>query len=807
VASATGVFSALSLFAVTGSAAPTNPTIPLKAAPVRSTEPIVLTGSQFPAWSAGPEFTFHEPMSPLNSNVDGSTPGSPQGPEPKQLQSACYDPNANYGGGGGTDPAKGDHNCYQPSRLPLRTIPVTKGVDPRRVLGYRWDANLGQFVQIPFQVDQVFTRYLSNNESDFAFYSGTDQHIDYAYDREGFRWLSNCGAPGVTCPSNKPANIPDVCWSMPYKSAQAGNFYDGQAATPSPNGFHLVDKDEMVFMAKDAGAAAPQGAAFPAGVLDAYKVHVADPFQAGTTNEASGYIYVALAGDKGPAPQYTAANSPYVHYQPDADAGMFIYSRSSYGGYGAAPSGQYCNADGTLSVDATGKPNVAQRRPKDTAWVWTPRYAFRYDGRWLMTEIHVSDNGDGYVDASGGLHNYGPNVVDRWKARAFQQSPGGHTPCCGYEEEATNWGGSSQLFGEKAGPVRVIRATWGADSSTNNVRREIFYNDQVRYQDALRVHVIPPFDGIYVQRDMAAGTMDTYYNPYQKQGVPVLGINEEVFGNVHSSFGSNGLCYSSQDKAGSLLRAVTGTPSIQVLPPGSTSNCDNNDVHGDFDFFDPTFSGPPGALAWEETTGDHGTLVERWTANTYSPGGVLISAATAFPYYRDDSCFDDGTGTDPGPKLNLRSKDEPKTWWYDPATGQPTSGFNPPAGVATNPRRCWNHHVDGTPYNIPGTKSFDPLKPVESSDPTPNPRFGPQGDVRYFQGDIGTHGLHVIMVADSDNAQMTVPVDELDSEQIQVILPGRQGNVGEAYGRAFEKPLLTTEAPADGLMVETLGLP
>ena len=79
--------------------------------------------------------------------------------------------------------------------------------------------------------------------------------------------------------------------------------------------------------------------------------------------------------------------------------------------------------------------------------------------------------------------------------------------------------------------------------------------------------------------------------------------------------------------------------------------------------------------------------------------------------------------------------------------------------------------------------------------------------MRYFQGDIGTHGLHVMMIADSDNAQMTVPVDELDSEQIQVILPGRQDNVGEAYGRAFEKPLVTTEAPADGLMVETLGLP
>jgi len=139
--------------------------------------------------------------------------------------------------------------------------------------------------------------------------------------------------------------------------------------------------------------------------------------------------------------------------------------------------------------------------------------------------------------------------------------------------------------------------------------------------------------------------------------------------------------------------------------------------------------------------------------------------------------------------------------------GQTTPASTPPAGVKLTPRRCWNHHVDGTPYNIPGTQSFDPTKPTEKSDPVPNPKFSPQGDIHYFQGDIGTHGLHVMLIADSDNAQQTVPIDELDSEQIQVILPGRQANVGEAYGRAFEKPLATTAAPADGLQVENVAAP
>src|SRR5258708_1167028 len=98
------------------------------------------------------------------------------------------------------------------------------------------------------------------------------------------------------------------------------------------------------------------------------------------------------------------------------------------------------------------------------------------------------------------------------------------------------------------------------------------------------------------------------------------------------------------------------------------------------------------------------------------------------------------------------------------------------------------------------------MKAAERAEPPPNPKFSPQGDIRYYQGDIGTHGLHVMLIADSDNAQMTVPVDEIDSEQVQVILPGRQANVGEAYGRWFEKPLVATAGPARGVMVENVAM-
>src|SRR5205823_2939286 len=80
--------------------------------------------------------------------------------------------------------------------------------------------------------------------------------------------------------------------------------------------------------------------------------------------------------------------------------------------------------------------------------------------------------------------------------------------------------------------------------------------------------------------------------------------------------------------------------------------------HLSMDLTDPTFSNPEGGLQWEEITGPAGTVVDRWRLNQVTPGGTLQDLV-ATSYYRDNSCFDDGTGTNPGPKLHLRSADEP----------------------------------------------------------------------------------------------------------------------------------------------------
>ncbi|HEY2635971.1 MAG TPA: hypothetical protein VGI54_01170, partial [Solirubrobacteraceae bacterium] len=150
----------------------------------------------------------------------------------------------------------------------------------------------------------------------------------------------------------------------------------------------------------------------------------------------------------------------------------------------------------------------------------------------------------------------------------------------------------------------------------------------------------------------------------------------------------------------------------------------------------------------------YGSIVDRYQidkATDLTPGGAAQSLL-AVPYYRDDACFDDGTGTDPGPKVHLRSADEPSV------------------AADGTPRRCWTP-ADGDPG----------------------------GSDHYFQGSIGTHGLHLLMVAESDNARQTVPLDEIVAEQRMVMLPGQcDGSAGERYGRGTEKPLISMALPYAG---------
>jgi hypothetical protein len=666
-----------------GTALPGVATGPL-VTPGRETDPVVLTGAEFPTWAAPADVTVKAPDT--------------GGPECQGLGNDCT------------------HNTYEDPDLSTQAVLDSEGVPVDRLLAYRFDG--AEFSQIPFQVDEVFTRYLSNNASGFSFYSMVDQHTTYAFEREGFRWTESA--------------TDDACLAAPASDV---------ATDPVPG---LDTLDELVFMARDAGEQISSDATLPEGIEEVYEVAVVDPHRP----ESPGYVYVALAAEDGPAPAFDASNG-YVRYERDADADVFLFSQSSYRDYGNAPHGAWWDpASGTCRTD-----ELRQRRPGDQATVATPRYRFRYEGRWLMTELQVS------ADAAGDW-TYGTDLVDRWKARAFQQRPGGETPCCGYEEEENNWGGSSQLLGELSGPVRTIRETWGADSGTNVVRRETFYRDEIRQKTYLRVHPIPPIDGIYAQWDHNAGAVETYYNPHVPDGVAIDGRNDEVFGNTYLHLSAEGILLDGDDSVSDLIRDINdGTPLVIGDPePGRCSDCVSNDV----DTADPLFSGPNALLAWEQIAGPHGTLVTRWSSEDVTPGGAA-HAPFALPYYRDDACFDDGTGADPGPHLNPRRTDDGEFALWTDADGE------------QHERECWDvdrHRED----------------PGYAAD---------LGTARFTQGSIGTHGMHLLLIADSDNAATTLPLTEINAEQRMVVLPPTLENVGERYGRGFEKPLVAVARPLE----------
>jgi hypothetical protein len=653
-------------FATPGLSSPVDYTKPA----ARDTEPVVMSGKDFAAWSARSNVTAKAPLTDL-----------------KDCQS--FD-------------EKCKHNNFAEPEVDSQKPAPQEGTPVGRLLGYRWDAKKHRFKQVPFQVDEVFTRYLDNSASGFSFYSGEDQHTSYAFDREGFRYTKSD-------PSNP-------CLARPDSAT---------ARDPVPG---LDDNDELAFMASDAGAEAPAGAKLPKGVEEAKPIRLLDLTR---PDAEPRFVYVMRASARGPKPEFTATDG-YLRYKRDDIADLFEKSESSYEGYGNAARGPVCDAQGNVIAQNE------RRRPRDYATVSTGRYRFRYDGRWLMTAVQISPDGG---------RSYGPDLVDRWKARAFQQDPSSETPCCGYEEEDTNWGGSSTLLGERMGPVRAIRETWGADSGTNVVRRETFYRDEVRMKSWLRVHTIPPLDGIYAQWDFNAGRMTRYYTSQKPSGVDVDGRNDEVAGNLDDPCNPN---YDSNDTGD----ADQGYRQAYRSLPG-LCDPDRFPYHQSIDVGDPSLGELNAGLQWNVIAGPHGSIVDRYQVDEVTdltPGGAAQSLA-AVPYYRDDSCFDDGTGSDPGPRVKLRSSSEPRT--YTAADG------------STQPRKCWAP-ADGLP----------------------------DGSQRFFQGDIGTHGLHLLLLAESDNARQTVPVDEIVSEQRLVMLPGqRNADAGEAYGRGFEKPLAAVAGP------------
>lgn len=618
-----------------------------------------MTGAQFPGWSAGPEISAREPTQPVNGDPD------------------CVHPSDGL-----------SHNCSQPSRIPNNP---NVGADVDHLLGYRWNTQTATFEEIPFQVDERFTRYISNFASHcaagagsscvgFGAYAAADAQLSYAYDRDSYRFTEG------------------DCFA---------EMEDGDVPDPDPvKG--LDDNDELAFLYRDAGQQAPPSAPLPAGVTELRRIRIDDPSAPDT---APRYTYVGLSAHTA---KFTSTNS-YMRYIRDADADRYAETSDNYGN---APKGPVCDDAGNVIE----KKNNVPRRPLDTAWVLTPRYAFRYAGRWILRGVRVAPGDrDAPLDDPA---SYGPPLLDQWKARAYAQTRDDQVPCCGFENEQTNWGRSSVTLGELSGPVRVIRTTWGADSGTNTVRHEIFYPDTIVQQSFLRVHPIPPLGGIFSYWDHTAGVITKYYNPQRSEGVDVDGKNDEIVGTMHVDVRDDGIEVTDEDDI-----PVLGPTTVTVPPGGANGDCLGECAN--FDVNDPTLQAT-NVMNWEQLSGPHGTMVFRSGFAELTPGNA--QGVAALPYYRDDACFDDGTGIDPGPARERSS---------DPVFP------------------CWE----------PGKTATD----------------GP-----FRQGLIGAHGVQLLFAAETDNAMLTAPVNEISQETRMVVLPGDPGNVGSSYALATDLPLQPT---------------
>jgi cysteine-rich repeat protein len=580
---------------------------------------------------------------------------------------------------------------------------VATGIPVNEIAAYRWNGMT--FEEIPVQVDEMYPYCLANPNSDFGIYSGTDLELSYAWDVESWKMTEG------------------VC---------SKQYAPGDGPVPDPVAT-LDDDDEVVFMASDAGSQAPLGATPPAGTTDSQAIVITDPLDPATLRYV--YLFRKLTGST-----FSALNG-YVQYARDANADEYIDRYSFSSGdpeqLGSSNTGYGPNLDGTVCVPPPAHNSAADDRfPRDGVTVSTGSYKWRASGRWMVRGMQVAAPGQPVVhvsDAGFASRVYGADLIDRWKGRAFQQAPDSTISLVGFEDEQVNWEANSSLLGERVGPVRAIRETWGADSGTNVTKTEAFYRDAITYRYHVRVHPIPP-DGLYTSWDYNAGVAVKYYNAIisatDPDGADVDGVNDDQ-GNVDG---------------------------VSTFPAY-------------FDAPDPTFSPPSSLLQWEQVSGSGGNgslvyIVELKGATTLENPAVV-------PYYRDDSCLDDGTGDNPVQR---------------PWPGESSSDIRVQNGYCAAAGKSVGCHVCRS--------ATDLVCPTVAAVPCGNAirALAPYVDCKcgQTQGAYASHGIHYFVTNDTDNSASPGTLTEIDAQQWQFAVPtAAPANVGEPYGNVVVTPLQT----------------
>ncbi len=357
------------------------------------------------------------------------------------LVSGCSEPTAVPGGDLSQSRLERE---FEPVILTGEQLPALAGLPPGELVGFRYAA--GSWVQIPVQADERARVALGDA------YNGLDP--------------STCAQPG---------------WCGGLAGAVVQLYYTDPNTHIGPDPDAAFDRDdELVFMARDAGSEAPEGAPRPGRVVPGagVKVSVAVPGSADR-----GYVYL-FRQDGGLSP---GAGKSYVDYR---------FALLSGGGYLA-------------TYDRAGTTPDAGRRvgeelganPENTT-VTTPYYSQHFSDRWILDGLRITAGGASGID-----------ILDRYKT-AFAPGNCGRTEYTGSRSEGA-------FIVNRSGPIRAIRAYLGFNSGPLVQRQHIFYERYAEVTTSLRVHAIPGILDFFDYSPGAAGMV--YRNNHNPGGLTIDG--------------------------------------------------------------------------------------------------------------------------------------------------------------------------------------------------------------------------------------------------------------------------------------------
>ena len=423
---------------------------------------------------------------------------------------------------------------------------------------------------------------------------------------------------------------PSTARASAGRSSADGEPVPRPAATPprrptrSPG---LDTNDEVVFMASDAGAQAPAGRRSARRASTASRA-VTRPRPA--TQRAGRYVYVDARAPRGPSPSTRAtATSRYTR---DANADTFEKSRVLLRQLRQRCARHVLRRGRQRRRNADGTPRSSRRRPRDFATITTDRYRYRYDGRWLMTKINIADEQPGATAPTS-------STAGRRARSSRTRSP--RPPAAATRRRTPTGAAPPRCSASRAGPVRTIRETWGADSGTNVIRRETFYRDEMTPED-LAARARDPAAGRHLR---AVGLQRRPHDPLPQPAEPGRRRHRRQQRRGRSATSTTRATkvrgQRHQRRRPGLPRrstAASGCASLAV-PPERRPHATRRST-----------TSTPRSAGRRSPARRHDRRPHHAPRSPTSRPAARRRALVAVPYYRDDSCFDDATGSNPGPR-------------------------------------------------------------------------------------------------------------------------------------------------------------